>query len=98
MKKSGPPRHLSAAAKRLWSRLRDDFTLDDEAALLLLRQLCEASDRANEARRQILADGMLVADRFGQQKAHPLLAVERDARGQVLAAVRALRLAPEDVA
>ena len=37
-------------------------------------------------------DGQTVEDRFGQAKPHPLLAAERDARAQMLAALRALDL------
>jgi glutathione S-transferase len=33
-----------------------------------------------------------MADRFGQPKPHPLLATERDARAQFLAALKALNL------
>jgi len=98
MKNSAAPKHLSAEARRLWSRLREDFVLDDEAALLLLRALCEAFDRAEKARAEVARDGATVRDRWGQIKAHPAVAIERDARGQVLAAVRALKLAPGDVA
>jgi hypothetical protein len=35
---------------------------------------------------------MTVADRFGQPKVHPAVLIERDARGQMLAALRDLHL------
>lgn len=44
------------------------------------------------AQEAIRAEGMTVLDRFGQRKAHPLLPAERDARAQMLAALRALNL------
>jgi hypothetical protein len=44
------------------------------------------------AQEAIERDGMTVLDRFGQRKAHPLLPAERDARAQMLAALRALNL------
>ena len=37
----------------------------------------------------------MLTDRFGQKKAHPATSIERDARAQVIAAIRALRLAPD---
>lgn len=95
MKKSSapkPPAHLSAEAKRVWKALHGEFALDDPAALALLRSAMEAFDRAEGARRQIEREGQTLPDRFGQLKAHPLLATERDARAQFLAALRQLNL------
>jgi hypothetical protein len=44
------------------------------------------------AQKQIKTDGETYRDRFGQIRAHPLLPVERDARAQYLAGLRALNL------
>jgi P27 family predicted phage terminase small subunit len=91
-----PPKHLTAEGKRLWRSLFGQFVLDDAAGIALLRVAVEAFDRAQEARRMIKAEGAVLTDRFGQKKAHPACAIERDARGQFLAAIRALKLEPED--
>ena len=96
MTKQLPPKHLSAEARKLWTELRTDYGIDDSAGLTLLRAACEAHDRAQEARKMIGKDGMVSTDRFGQQKPHPAVAIERDARTQVMAALRALKLAPGD--
>lgn len=96
MKKSAPPSHLKAEGRRMWERLMDDYDLDDAAGLALLQAACEAFQRAQEARVRLDKDGAVIEDRFGQLKAHPMAAIERDARGQMIAALRALRLAPED--
>lgn len=93
---NAPPKHLSADARRLWTRLCTDFHLDDAAANALLRAACEAFDRVEQCRKAIASSGPVVTDRFGQSKPHPLLAVERDARGQMIMALRAMRLAPSD--
>jgi len=98
MKKSEPPAHLKADARRMWQRLRSDYVLDDAGALALLQAACEAYQRAQEARAVIDAEGAVMKDRFGQPKAHPAVTIERDARGQMIAALRALRLAPEETA
>jgi phage terminase small subunit len=97
MKNAAIPPHLSATSKALWARLATEFSLDDGAAESLLRALCEARDRGEQARLRIERDGAYVKDRFKQLKPHPALNIERDCRGQVLAAIRGLRLAPEDV-
>ena len=54
-------------------------------------------ERAAGARRQIEKEGPTSHDRFGQLRGHPLLAVERDARGQFLMALKALNLDLEPV-
>lgn len=92
------PKHLKGDAKAMWQRLRHDFQIDDAAGLALLQAACEAFQRAQEARVAIDADGAVLSDRFGQRKQHPAIATERDARGQMIAALRALRLAPEESA
>lgn len=90
------PKHLKADARRMWQRLRADYVLDDAGALALLQAACEAYQRGQEARVVIDKAGSVLTDRFGQVKAHPACAIERDARGQMIAALRALRLSPEE--
>ncbi len=94
MTKLAPPSHLSAAARKMWSAVRTTHVVDDPDALALLRVACEAFDRAEGARKLIAQTGPCVRDRFGQLRAHPAVQIERDARAQVIAAFRALRLAP----
>jgi P27 family predicted phage terminase small subunit len=89
------PAHLSPEARSLWARMSGEFVLDDAAAVALLRVACEAFDRAESARQLLQSEGMAIRDRFGQSKPNPMLAVERDARAQLISAIRALRLAPE---
>jgi phage terminase small subunit len=60
--------------------------------LRLLRLLCEALDRAEEARKAIAQVGAYVPDRFGQLKPHPALMVERDSRASAAKLARELAL------
>lgn len=94
---ASPPAHLSLYARELWQRLLNDYHLDDAAGLALVRAACESFDRAEAARATVAAEGAIVRDRFGQARAHPAITVERDARAQLVAAVRAMRLQPGDV-
>jgi len=87
-----PPKGLSTQSKALWKRLASEYAIDDDAGLLLLETAMEARDRMRGAQEAIERDGMTVLDRFGQRKAHPLLPAERDARSQMLAALKALNL------
>ncbi|MEQ8226792.1 MAG: P27 family phage terminase small subunit [Rhodospirillales bacterium] len=89
---------LSAEAKRWQRRLTDEYSLDDEAACLLLQTALEAFDRMRDAQRYIKKDGAVVKDRFGQTRAHPAVVIERDSRAAMLAALKALNLDIEPLA
>jgi len=91
------PKHLKAPAKRLWNQLCADFCIDDSAGLALLEAACSSFQRCKEARELVEREGLTTADRFGQLRPHPGIAIERDARGQMIAAFRALKLAPSEV-
>ena len=91
------PASLSASSKRLWRRITDDYELAGEPhALELLRMALEQVDRAEEARQTVAREGAYFSDRFGQPKAHPAIAVERDAKTLAARLLRELGLAPEE--
>lgn len=87
-----PPTGLSAAAKRWWRELVEEFEIKDAAGRQVLELYCRRFDRARECRIQIKREGATIRDRWGQVKPHPLLATERDAIAGMLAALRALNL------
>jgi P27 family predicted phage terminase small subunit len=90
--KTGPPSHLTPEAKEIFKNLCDEYGISDEAGLKILRVSCEAFDRAQAARAAIDTAGMLLTDKYGQQKVNPLLACERDSRAAFLAGLKALNL------
>lgn len=92
MKKSSAPKHLSPEASVWWSKLTAEFFIGDDAGKLLLQTALESFDRMRGCQSAIARDGELVKDRFEQLKAHPLLGAERDARSQMLAALKSLNL------
>jgi phage terminase small subunit len=67
------------ATRRWWSGVVAEFELDPHH-LMLLTLAAEAWDRCEQARERILEDGAYVEDRWGQIKAHPGIAIERDSR------------------
>jgi P27 family predicted phage terminase small subunit len=91
-----PPKGIRPEAVAEWRRLHRDYTIDADA-LPALVELCEALSRKIEAREVIERDGLIVKDRFGQDKAHPAISVERDSRLAVLRCLRVLGLpGPEE--
>jgi phage terminase small subunit len=72
--------------------LTGEYDIRDGAGYLLLGTALEAFDRMRACQAAIAEQGATVPDRFGQLKPHPLLSAERDARAQLLMALRALNL------
>lgn len=97
MKKNNakPPKYLTLAGKTLWNALHDGHIIDDSAGLMLLDSLCSAYDRAEQARKILAAEGLVVEGRQGT-KPHPAVMIEHNARAAMHAALRLLKLSPGD--
>ncbi|MGE0775203.1 MAG: P27 family phage terminase small subunit [Sphingomonadaceae bacterium] len=87
-----PPEHLSDKTADWWRGVVRDFDLEGHH-LRLLQSACEAWDRMQQAR-QALADhgGLTFSDERGAIKAHPCVAIERDARIAFARLIRELDL------
>ena len=90
--RSSTPEHLSSEAGGWWKRITEEYSIDDDAGRLLLQTALEAFDRMRECQKAIAEDGMIVRGSTRQPRSHPLLTVERDARSQMLAALKSLNL------
>jgi P27 family predicted phage terminase small subunit len=86
-----PPSHLSREASDWWTEIVGEFELLP-SDLKVLQAAAESWDRAQQARREVEADGLTVEDRWDQKKTHPSVNVERDARAAFVRCVRELRL------
>jgi P27 family predicted phage terminase small subunit len=86
------PAHLGEPEKQVWAAVHRDFDLPTETALAILTTGLESHMRARLAREQVDKDGMTIEGRDGQEKVHPLLGVERDARSGFLQAIKLLGL------
>lgn len=89
-----PPKHLRAQTRRWWSGIVADYDLESHH-LRLLTLAAEAWDRGEEAREILATEGLTYDDRFGQPRARPEVAIERDSR---IAFARMLRELALDVA
>jgi P27 family predicted phage terminase small subunit len=84
-----PPEHLKEEGRKIWRKIAGESELDEPSALIL-QTLCEQYERMNEARELIKSDGLIVKDRFGQQKQHPAYANELSAAAAMMRAWRLL--------
>ena len=86
------PSHLTKEAKTIWRTLVKEYAIVDSGGLEILRVALEAFDRAQKCRVSIDKVGLVVKDRFGAVRPHPLLPMERDSRAAFLQALKQLCL------
>src|SRR5262245_60624450 len=91
---SKAPRHLKAESKRFYEQVVNDFFLEPHH-LKLLRLLCEAFDRCQEARRILAEEGLVVNHEKLGKRPHPCISIERDSRLAVARLLRELNLSEE---
>ena len=92
--KPKPPSHLTDEIAVWWRSVAADYVLAPHH-LRLLTLAAEAWDRVVEARKTILADGSYFTNRFGEPRAHPAHAIERDNRLAFARLVRELGLSED---
>lgn len=87
-----PPDHLSPDATEWWQQVLRDYDLEPHHRRLL-QSACEAWDRMQQARAALATHGALTfTDEKGTIRAHPCVAMERDARVAFARLVRELDL------
>jgi len=91
------PAHLKPETAAWWAQVLEDYDLQSHH-IRLLTAAATAWDRADQAREAIEHAGPYPLDRYGNPKAHPALAVERDSRVAFARLLRELNLedAPGD--
>ncbi len=85
-------KNVEKEADSLKKRLQREYGIEDEGGKALLDLMRAAFIRMRKAQEIVDRDGIVIADRWGQSKPNPACAVERDARAQVLQAIRQLNL------
>ena len=79
-------------AQEAADKLQRELEINDVGGLLLLESFTAIYATELECAAAIERDGLLIKDRFGQAKDHPLLRSLRDARSQKLMVMKALGL------
>jgi len=90
-KQDSTPSHLRQETAEWWAEVNREFDLEHHHRRLL-RLACEAWDRGQEAREAITEHGSVYVDRFGQPRARPEVAIERDSRISFARMLRELAL------
>ena len=86
-----PPKHLTSSTRKWWSSVVSEFELEGHH-LKILTLSAESWDRGQQARRALQKHGIVYEDRFGQPKARPEIAIERDSRTGFARMLRELAL------
>ena len=74
----GVPVHLAKTEADLFAKIVRAYGLHDEVSRQILEEACTSLMRAREARETIDREGVSFRDRWGQIKANPVCAIERD--------------------
>lgn len=83
---------LSKEALKIKNAILSEYDIQDEAGLAILQSAMEAYDLLQQSQKVVDAEGLTVSGDRGGIKAHPLLAVIRDSRGQFLMGLKHLNL------
>jgi P27 family predicted phage terminase small subunit len=94
MKNSIPrsPTTLKASGRKFWAKVHGNFEMENEHSLKLLEQAAQCLDRLDEVAMIITKEGLCTLDRFGQQRAHPAILIERDQKALFVRIIRELGL------
>lgn len=88
------PRHLKPETAKWWREVAKEYDLQGHHERLLTAA-GEAWDRQQQAREALAKHGTTYMDRFGQPRARPEVAIERDSRIAFARLVRELDLDSE---
>ena len=83
------PTYLAPEEQKLWDRIASDYDIRNNSAAVILEIAMQSHARARTCRDVLKKEGFMIAGPNGQ-KAHPLLATERQAQSQMMTALRRL--------
>lgn len=94
MERIKAPGYLKDATRKWWRNVVKEYELEPHH-IRILTLAAEAWDRGQQARQIIAEEGLTYEDRFGQPRARPEVAIERDSRIGFARLVRELGLDAE---
>lgn len=85
------PKGTGPSGKKLWTAVLEKWVLDAHEMQLLVES-CRTVDALDDLQTAVDADGVIVEDRFGAERAHPALVEARQLRVTLARLLAALRL------
>ena len=92
-----PPRQLGDHGSLLWAAVNQEYQIADAGGVELLAQACAALDRAEQCADAIANDGVVVKQKNGPAREHPLIKAELANRSFVVRTLQKLGLDVEPV-
>jgi hypothetical protein len=89
---SKPKATLSPEAQRLQRKIQKQWKIRDEPGISILWTAMRCWDQIHQAEEILQRDGLIVKDRFGQDRVHPAAQVLKESRAHFLQSVKALNL------
>jgi P27 family predicted phage terminase small subunit len=86
------PKHLSKEARKEWSRIQQEYGIEDDYGIFLLTRAMECFDKICSYEKIIEDQGATLMNRFGEIRVHPLIASQRDMRSSMLQSLKMLCL------
>ena len=86
-----PPRHLTAAGKRWWRSVVDNFVMEP-TDLRVLTLAAESFDAAEAARKMLVEEGTTYRDDKGILHPHPCIRIQKDSATLAARLIRDLKL------
>ena len=88
---------LSNESQRIFDTIQKDYSITDEAGILLLRTVCESLDMIRLAEKEIEKHGVVITDKYKGVKANPAAAVIDKNKAAMMQALRQLNLDWDDI-
>jgi len=85
-------KHIRRESRVEANRLKEEYGIQDSGGLSWLSIFADADTEERNCQEIVKREGIVIKDRFGQKRSHPLLTVIRDARAQKMMALRNLNL------
>ena len=83
---------LDKNGRKFFKQISEAHGINSAAGTAILTQVAEAFQRLQEAQKVLTEEGIIVLDRFKQQKPHPATIIEKDCRSQIFQGLKQLNV------
>ena len=87
-----PPDNFAEPEQQIWRTITAKYDLNDVVARMLLENGLRSHEMARRAHEIVTAEGMMITDRRGLPRMHPMVRTERSARELFHRTLKLLRI------